>query len=249
MPTWIVLRPALLLSILGCSLEFGAAPPPPSVAEGAGHRILFVGSSYLYSQNIPGIVQAMADSAGDTLAVQMIAGPGAALEDHWNDGVASRITSGRFEWVVLQQGPSSLPESRAHLLHWTQVLDDVIVKSGARTALFSAWPALENFETYPAAIESYRLAASLVNGLFIPVASAWLDVMRTTPSMSLYLDGLHPSPEGAYLAALVTYSALTGRTPRGLPYCLRLRDGGVISLSSNTAEVLQAAAARAVGRP
>ena len=50
---------------------------------GEGRRVLFVGNSYLYSQDIPGIVQALADSAGgDKLAVATIAAPNFALIDH-----------------------------------------------------------------------------------------------------------------------------------------------------------------------
>ena len=50
---------------------------------GEGRRVLFVGNSYLYSQDIPGIVQALADSAGgDKLAVATTAAPNFALIDH-----------------------------------------------------------------------------------------------------------------------------------------------------------------------
>jgi hypothetical protein len=61
--------------------------------------------------------------------------------------------------------------------------------------------------------------------------------------VGLYADGLHASPAGAYLSALVIYSRLLGKTPIGLPASLRLRSGVMISIPSQVAAVLQAAAA------
>jgi len=53
---------------------------------------------------------------------------GAALEDHWSRGTQERIAAG-LRFVVLQQGPSALAESRANLREWTRRFDDVIRKA------------------------------------------------------------------------------------------------------------------------
>jgi hypothetical protein len=93
------------------------------------------------------------------------------------------------------------------------------------------------------------LAADDVTGVFMPVASAWLEAWKRDATLGLYADGLHPSPSGAYLAALVVYGKLLGASPRGLPSTLRLRSGAIVSIPPPTASMLQEAAATVLAQP
>jgi hypothetical protein len=235
---------SLTASLLIASACLGTGPTDPQPI-GEGRRALFIGNSYLYTQDIPGIVQALADSAGgDKIAVATVAGPNLALIDHWNLGTARQaIAQGGWEWVILQQGPSSVEINRDSLRLVSQLFAGDITQVGAQPALFSAWPASDRVQDFPRAIESYMLAAADVNGLLLPVASAWLAAWARDPAVGLYADGLHASPAGAYLSALVIYSRLLGKTPIGLPARVRLRSGETISIPSQVAVVLQAAAA------
>lgn len=239
---------ALALVALYCVACLGSATEPGVEPIGEGRRALFIGNSYLYSQDVPGIVQALADSAGgDKLAVATVAYPDVALSDHLAGGSAiPAIRQGQWEWVVLQQGPSSVPANREALRNSVESFAGEISSIGAAPALFSAWPSETRLQDFPAAIESYRLAAEDVNGLFLPVATAWLEAWDLEPSVDLYADGLHPSAEGAYLSALVIYGKLLGKSPVGLPASLRTRSGVTIVLPAATAQTLQAAAAAAL---
>ena len=231
---------ALLGFALACLNTGGTGPQ----LSGEGRRVLFIGNSYLYLQDIPGIVQALADSAhGDKVAVETVAGPDMALVDHWFTGEAkSEIAKGGWEWIVLQQGPSAVEVNRDTLRLATKLFSDFMAPSKAKPALFSAWPQSVNVADFPRAIESYTLAAADVNGLLLPVASAWLGAWSRDPSVNLYLDGLHPTIEGAYLSALVVYGKLLGKPTRGLPNALRLHSGATFSIAPTRAAMLQAAA-------
>lgn len=242
-----MLRRAALLT-LAAMLACSSDPVEPQLI-GEGRPALFIGNSYLYLADIPGIVQALADSAGgDKIAVATVAGPDLALIDHWNNGTAVReVRRGGWEWVVLQQGPSSTAVNRDTLLLATRHFAAEIASVSGRPALFSAWPAESRRQDFDRAIESYALAATEVNGVFLPVASAWLAAWRRDPSVALYADGLHPSSAGAYLSALVIYARLLGKSPRGLPRTLRLRSGVTISLPAAVATLLQEAAAEVAG--
>ena len=217
---------------------------------GEGTKVLFVGNSYLYFNDIPGIVQALADSAkGEKLAVALVAGPDVALIDHWNEGTARRaIEDGGVKWVVLQQGPSSVEANRDTLRIATKLFADEIARANARPALFSAWPTAARREDFPRAIESYTLAATDVSGLLLPVAAAWVAAWDKVPAIALYADPLHPSVEGAYLSALVVYAQLLEKTPKGLPATLRLNSGRTLMIDPGMAALLQQAAADATGR-
>ena len=95
------------LALAGCMAQRPVVPTPPT---GPGLHVLFVGNSLTYVNDLPGILEAMADSGGQPLLeTRMIAKPDYSLEDHWNDGEAlTAIAKGGWNLVVLQQGPSSL---------------------------------------------------------------------------------------------------------------------------------------------
>lgn len=237
-PARLVLPLLVIASCLG-------GPTDPGPLE--GRRALFIGNSYLYTQNIPEIVEALADSAhGDKIATAMVAGANLALIDHWYSSPARQaIAQGGWEWVILQQGPSSVSLNRDTLRLATSYFAGDIANISGKPALFSAWPSQDRLQDFPAAIESYTLAAQDVHGLLLPIAAAWLAAWQRDPGLQLYQDGLHPSVEGAYLSALVIYAVLLEQSPVGLPARLKLRSGTTISIGS-AAATLQAAAAEAV---
>jgi hypothetical protein len=59
-------------------------------------------------------------------------------------------------------------------------------------------------------------------------------------------DGFYPTLEGSYLAALVIYGGLSGRSPVGLPARFALPNGAVREIPAPTAALLQKAAAAAL---
>ena len=173
-----------------------------------------------------------------------------AVEDHWNLKTQDRIAAGGWRYVVLQQGPSSLPESRVNLREWTARFDTVIRRAGGTTALYMVWPERGRRAAFPQVSDSYRLAAQDVGGILLPAGDAWIAAWGRDPSLPLYgTDGFHPTLTGSYLAALTIYAGLTGGSPVGLPGRLRLRNGVTVEVETRHLAALQAAAAEAVARP
>ena len=214
----------------------GAKASPPRTDL----RVLFIGNSLTAANDLPSMVAALAAAAGaGRLETRTIAPGGYSLEDHWNDGQARRaIADGGWSFVVLQQGPSALPESQLLLRQYTRRFNDLIVKSGARTALYMVWPSRERFGDFDGVRVSYARAAQDVNGLLLPAGDAWRAAWRRNRSLALYgPDSFHPSPLGSYLAALVIVRGLTGQVPSAPP--LRL---GSIELTTAQAALLRDAA-------
>jgi len=137
-----------------------------------------------------------------------VTAPGASLLDHWEDGRAVRaIRDGRWSVVVLQQGPSTLPESRAELVASTRQFAAEIRRVGARPALLMVWPLPGQQATAVSA--SYRAAAEANDALLLPAGDAWTLVGARDSSMILVgPDGFHPSVLGTYAAALTVACAL-----------------------------------------
>ena len=208
-------------------------------------RVLFIGNSLTYTNDLPAIIEALAAATKQKRFVhKSIAFPNFALEDHWNKGDALKmIKKGGWDIVVMQQGPSASPEGRSMLLRDTHRFAKEIRSKGARPALYMVWPSAVRPLDFNGVSESYRQAAKEVDGLVFPVGEAWLSAWRLDSELRLYSsDGFHPGEIGSYLAALVIYEQLYSRSPVGLPSKIKLRSGKKIEMPTEQARILQEAA-------
>lgn len=226
----------------GTTARSGPAPAPKD-----GLRVLFLGSSRTYANDMPAVVQAFARALGERLDVVTVAQGGASLEDHWNHGGAlRRIQAGGWSVVVLQQGPSTSPAGRENLREYTRRFAGPILKAGARPALFMVWPAGNRPEDFEEIRTSYTLAAEDVNGMLVPAGEAWRAVWSRNPDAPLLKrDGVHPLPAGSFTLALSIFGMLYGRSPVGLPARVRLASGSFAQVPPSLAPVLQESAAEA----
>ena len=81
------------------------------VAQGKSTNLLFVGNSLTYTNDLPDIVEKEAKRKGIKVKTTMLAYPNYALVDHLDDGeVQKQIRSGKYDYVIVQQGPSSQEE-------------------------------------------------------------------------------------------------------------------------------------------
>lgn len=219
----------------------GAAGPGQATAA---TKVLFVGNSLTFWNDLPLLVEAMAKARGVSLQCEAATGPDLSIEDHWNRGVRDLIRDGGFSHVVLQQGPSSLASSRANLREWTKRFAAVIRTSGAHPALYMVWPDRSRRAFFDQVRESYRLASEDVSGLLLPAGEAWLAAWKLDPGLELYgPDGFHPSKLGSYAAAATIFAGLTGASPMGLPAKLRLRNGREYKVDEEQARLVLRAVA------
>lgn len=182
-------------------------------------NILFVGNSLTYTHDMPTLFEGIAEAEEVAVSRGVVAYPGVALEDHWVRGDArNAIAGGGWDVVVLQQGPSSLPENRTNLIEWSRRFAEEIHRAGGRPALYMVWPAANRSADFDAVSESYRQAAAAVDGLLVPGGDAWRAAWQLDPSLRLYgPDGFHPSVLGSYLVALTMFEALAGRSSTRIP--------------------------------
>jgi hypothetical protein len=222
-------------------------PGPSRPGSAPGLRVLFVGCSLTYASDIPLVVQAFARAVGERVEVATVVKGGASLVDHWKRGAAvDRIREGGWNFVVLQQGPSSLPENRAVLREYARRFAEPIRKAGARPALYMVWPTADRLAFFDEVRTSYALAAEDLDGVLIPAGEAWRAAWRRDPDVPLFRkDGLHPSPTGSFLVALSAFGMLCNRSPVGLPARVRLANGSFAQVPPGLAKLLQESAAEA----
>lgn len=200
--------------------------------------MLFIGNSLTEANDLPAIVAALSGAAGAPITTRAVVFGGYDLGDHWRKGDAVRaIAEGGWAVVVLQQGPSALPESQVALRTWTARFDQNIRAVGARTALYMVWPESVRRDAFDDVSASYTHAADDVHAMLFPVGEAWLAAWRRDPSVPLYgPDGFHPTQTATYLAALVVCQGITGRSPLGLPAFVPLVAERTRSLQEAAAE-------------
>ncbi|MEO5825366.1 MAG: hypothetical protein ABIR59_05715 [Gemmatimonadales bacterium] len=206
----------LTLAAIAC-----AAPPIEPISSsppGGGLRLLFLGNSLTYVHDVPQLVISMATAIGRPPRIVVTrAAANLGLEDHWNDAkTRAFVMSGHFDFVIMQQGPSTLPESRIDLLHWAEVLSAAARRHGARPAMYGVWPTRGG--DIDAGITNYSDAATANDALLLPVAAAWRATWAADPSMPLQgSDDFHQGVHGAWLAALVIASVLYDLPPERFP--------------------------------
>jgi hypothetical protein len=228
-----------LLLTLACT---GSEP-----ANGQALRVLMIGNSYIYTNDLPAMVESLGHSAGlSGLRIESVTFGGFSLEDHWQEGTArQRLARDRWDLVVLQQGPSSQPESRELLLDYATRFDQEIRQAGARSAFYGVWPDQSRPQDFDGARDSYTLAADSLHGMLFPASEAWRAAWRRDGSLQLYgPDGLHPTRLGSYLVALVMVGELSGRSTVGLPARVTVPGsaGYTLDVAPGIAELLQEAA-------
>ncbi len=230
-------------SAAGCSAAPGA---------GACLRILFIGNSYTYVNDLPHVFAGLARSGGHKVETGMAAEGGWSLSDHARSSSSlDRLNSSKWDFVVLQeqsQIPASEPARTGTMYPAVRALVRQIEADGARPILFLTWahrdgwpenglPGYEDMQ-----VEIDRGYLGIAQDLSLPVAPvgyAWLIAYRQESRLDLWQDdGSHPSPQGTYLAACVFYAAIFRQSPEGLSYLDRL--------PGETARALQTIAAGAV---
>jgi len=217
--------------ILVCAL---CASAVEAAAEATPLHVLFIGNSFVYYNNSPAMLAALATAAGRPLSTTMVVEGGASLEDHWKKGEAlAAIRSGHWDYVVLNDqstfGQVFLVRGRYRvggddeLLRYGAEFTRAAREAGAATILLCHWKDLGAPGEDQVAIDRACQEFSRETGARTVLAgAAFSSVLRSHPSLHLYdPDAHHPSAAGSYLVAALLTGAIVGRSPTGGPATIR----------------------------
>ncbi|MDH3732786.1 MAG: hypothetical protein OEU54_04595 [Gemmatimonadota bacterium] len=227
---------AALLPLLGACGGRSAepAPPaterpvvPPAVADIEADpvptdrlRVLFIGNSYTYVNDLPMQVQRIAESADAELSLEVVSVTpgGMTLEHHWTDGVARRlIRQGGWTHVVLQEQSTRPIDDPALFRQYARMFDEEIDRVGAKTVFYLTWARQHRPASQDTLSHEYLTAAAELSASVAPVGMAWQRALEEDPSLVLHHeDRSHPGPTGTYVAALVLYATLFDASPVGV---------------------------------
>lgn len=223
--------PGIFVLIAAMTGASAAAAQEKGAAPAKQLRVLFVGNSQIYYNDLPRMVEALAESAPEdrprTRADSFVSG-GASLEGLWNRGTGkgaprAKIAEEKWDYVVLQELFNAKPES---FNRYAPLFHELIRRNGSRTVLFCT---ASMSQLYPKGFqELHDMHVAMGKKLKVPVAAAgkaWLACWGDKPSpeqrLALYdRDKAHPGKKGSYVYACTVYAALTGYSPLGLTHVI-----------------------------
>jgi hypothetical protein len=184
-------------------------------------RVLFIGNSYTYVNDLPAMTTWLASKEKRTLETTTIAEGGYTLEQHWNAGKAiAAIRQGRWDFVVLQEQSTRAVQETASYQAYVRAFELEIRKIKAKTVLYLTWARRDMgnpLELQASWTKQFMLMAKELKTTVAPVGEAWLKYLQAGSGLDLYQeDGSHPSYAGTYLAACVFYATFYGKSPVGL---------------------------------
>ena len=232
-------HPLLVLLVLMLAFAPATATAQEAPANAAPIRVLFVGNSLTYTNNLPRMVRAIAASqtGGPVIETATYAIPGAELDDLWDEGhAAAALREGDWDVVVLQERGGLLscvarstrdPECRrsdgAH-----RRFSELAGERGARVLLLMTWPpsrgndlgnGVQLRKRAERLTDAYRLVATRLGGggrevAVVPAAATLYRFAGNRPAEEVLVDGIHPSVSSSLVMAAQLYQAISGREAR-----------------------------------
>ena len=206
-------------------------------------RVLFLGNSYTYVNDLPKIIEDIATNENKVFKHASVTPGGCTLFQHVESQTSlSKIRQGNWDFVILQE-QSQLPVIdyyRHNTLKpsYKALYDSIMLYNpNAKVVGYMTWgrryggQQCVNFgeglycsadfvdfnhmqDTLTAA---YCENAYATTSYVAPVGEAWKAALATDPSLVLHSnDNSHPSYDGSYLAACVFYSVFWNKTPIGI---------------------------------
>lgn len=218
-------------------------------------RILFIGNSFTYGNNMPQMVKAFADSAHIPVSIAMHAPGGISVGDtaqgtqaHMNNPVLfSLIRSQKWDFAVIQdnQGrfvldsavfPNASKVVQGHL----NIMDSVKANNScAKIILFGGWafkfglPPYGNTgsEMIQRILRNYCVLNDTMKEVIAPIGEGWIKAISQLPAVNLWdADDAHPSYEGSYLTAAVIFSTIFNQPAKALNYTGPITPGTAYTL-------------------
>ncbi len=238
-------RSALLCLALGWSLF--AQTEPKAAAKPI--RVLFIGNSYTYFNNLPKLIESIAESQkdGPRIETSVSLKGGMSLKWHWENGKAvEAVRRGGWDFVVLQEhsllgkavpsGSEPKVDGPDAYFEFAQKFDAEIKNVGAKTILYATWARDGFLELQRRLDDAFTRLAQKIDASIVPAGLAWTVSRIEAPSIKLHMpDRSHPTMAGSYLNALIFYQCLTGRAPGNPPSMimgLKWNDPAVVTLVS-----------------
>lgn len=172
-------------------------------------RVLFIGNSHTYYNDLPERFRQICVSEGVPVEVTMLAHGGKGLDFHRNEPeVRFNILYGNYDWVVLQHLAHPF-DNEPLMFEAAKEIDRYVQQTCAKKLLYMTWSEQENPQGQERMTNAYRRLGRELGATVAPVGVAWWECQRQYPDIGLFdTDRRHATPLGSSLAACVIYEAM-----------------------------------------
>ncbi len=178
-------------------------------------RVLFIGNSHTYVNDMPQIFKEICEAWGVKTEVMMLAHGGMGWDFHVNQPeVRFNILYGEYDYVVLQHTAHPMGDPDIMRIS-AEKLIRLIKDAGANPVLYMTWTAkADGPDKQPEVSRVYREIGSDHHCLVAPVGDVWWKYHEMESRIELYAeDGQHASAAGSRLAAFTLAAAILGKAP------------------------------------
>lgn len=165
-------------------------------------KILFIGNSHTYYNDMPQLVKRRFDEEGYYCHVTMLAHPAWFLAQHVEEPEAKfNILYGGYDYVVLQEHAHPFgPEEK--FFNAVRTLAGWIIEAGSTPVIYLTWAQRNEPEAQLRMTIAHKKIAEETGSLLAHVGDNWCDYIKSWPDLEMYdEDGAHASPAGSDFAA------------------------------------------------
>lgn len=202
-------------------------------------RVLFIGNSYTFVNDLPGMFVQLAGSMGETVVTGMSAPGGYTFQGHTTLAATQNlIAQGDWDMVVLQeqsQLPSFSPTQVAAEVYpyATQLVQQVHAANPCTEVVFlmtwgrengdaqncGSYPPLCTYDGMQQRLRDSYVAMAMDNSVeCAPAGAVWRAYRNEFPTALLYTDQSHPNVTGTYIASCTLFSSIFRRSCVGATY-------------------------------
>ena len=210
-------------------------------------KVLFIGNSFTYFNDMPNTVEAMLKRTHPDVVVEKVTKGGYYLSQHLDEddalcGLAKSKLSEKWDYVILQEQSFCPIGDNERFMRGVLGLYELIKPTGARILMYSTWAYRDGSEKLEKTglcyeemkdklLSAYTEAARAVGGDIVDVGNLFYGIMKEHPECDLLkdTDNYHPSALGSLAIASLFTLTLGGKAEivdTELPYADK-----VISLS------------------
>jgi len=207
--------------------------------NGRTQKILFIGNSLTYYNDLPGLTEQLSAGQDRQLWEDRVTVANVSLGFHWSYSAARKhLNQGDWSYVVLQEFSTRPLDDPDAAIKDFSMWGAEVNRIGAKPIIFENWPhIMENGSADLAMAKmhrTYQKIQSDIGGEIAPIGFAWLRCRKEHPEIALFVDEKHPTEAGTYLTACVIFKTIYHKPAAGLPTVIN-----GLKLDPHTTEVLQ----------
>ncbi len=183
-------------------------------------RVLFIGNSHTYMNDMPQLVSEMIESAtGEKCQVVMLAYSARSLKWHMGEEYFSErfnILHGKYDYCVIQEQAHPMTDEADTIIYAKRIIE-LCRKADTVPVIFETWSEKIKPENQLEMNRRYLNLSKEQGALLAPIGEVWSAVMSELQDVFdedlYYRDGEHASAVGDYLTAMVLTRVITGKLP------------------------------------